>query len=58
MYKLKGDNMVDKSSDLVHKVKEWVDAQYADGRVTVITDTELFEIIDKIKSETEFDAMI
>ena len=44
-YKLKGDRQVDKASQLVAMVKEWVDEQYDDGRVTVITDFELEEVI-------------
>ncbi len=44
-YKLKGDKQVAKTDMLVIKVKEWVDKQYDDGRVTVIADFELEEII-------------
>lgn len=44
-YKLKDEKQVDKSSELVHFVKVWVDEQYEDGRVTVITDQELISII-------------
>ena len=36
-YHLPEDRKVDKNSALVKHVKEWVDAQYDDGRVTVIT---------------------
>ncbi len=46
-YKLRGENQVDKQSELVKKVKEWVDAEYETGRVTVITDEELIAIIEK-----------
>lgn len=28
-------------------VKEWVDKQYEEGRVTVITDNELVKVIDE-----------
>ena len=45
-YKLKGDKMVDKNSELVHEVKKWVDEEYAGGRVTVLTDEELVKTID------------
>lgn len=44
-YKLTGDRAVDKSSPVVAKVKEWVDAEYDAGRVTVITDEELVRVI-------------
>jgi isopropylmalate/homocitrate/citramalate synthase len=40
-YHLDEDRRIDKNSPLVAKVKEWVDKQYDDGRVTVITDNEL-----------------
>ena len=46
-YKLPEERRVDKSSPLVTKMKEWVDKEYEDGRVTVLTDEEL---IDKIES--------
>ena len=35
------DRKVDKNSELVKTIKEWVDEQYDEGRVTVITDNEL-----------------
>lgn len=44
-YKLKGDRAIDKNSPLVAKVKEWVDAEYESGRVTVLTDDELVCVI-------------
>ena len=45
-YHLEGERAVDKNSELVHLVKEKVDKQYDDGRVTVMTDAELTEIIN------------
>ena len=42
---------MDKKSPLVHKIKEWVDAQYDAGRVTVITNDELFEETEAAKKE-------
>lgn len=50
-YKLSEDKKVDKSSELVKRVKKWVDDQYDDGRVTVIADNELVEIINKTCEE-------
>ncbi|NLM13554.1 MAG: 2-isopropylmalate synthase [Epulopiscium sp.] len=41
---LRGDKALNKRDEIVIKVKEWVDAQYDEGRVTVITDEELEEI--------------
>ena len=40
-YRLEGDDKLDKKSDLVVAMKEWVDTQYEDGRQTVMTDHEL-----------------
>ena len=40
-YRLTGDAQVDKKSDVVIRVKDWVDNEYAEGRVTVISDGEL-----------------
>ena len=41
-----------KNDSLVSSVKEWVDQQYADGRVTVMTDEELQTEIDALCKET------
>ena len=46
-YKLPDEYKVDKNSELVHKVKDWVDEEYAAGRVTVLTDDELVSVILK-----------
>lgn len=40
-YRLSDEKLVDKNSKLVADVKEWVDCEYEDGRVTVMTDEEL-----------------
>lgn len=50
-FKLKGEETVDKSNMIVIKIKEWVDKEYDEGRVTVITDEELIKVINDIKSE-------
>lgn len=50
-FKLKDDRVVDKSHPVVAKVKEWVDDEYENGRVTVIADDELIEIIHNIEQE-------
>lgn len=47
-YRLKGDSALDKKDDLVVKLKEWVDLQYEEGRVTVMTDEELENQINAI----------
>ena len=46
-YHLPKEKWVDKNSELVSKVKVWVDKQYEDGRVTVLTDEELVAEIEK-----------
>ena len=38
---------MDKNSELVKMVKVWVDKEYEDGRVTVLTDNELVAEINK-----------
>ena len=52
-YKLSGERAVDKSSPVVIKVKEWVDAEYEAGRVTVITDEELVRVITDVCHELQ-----
>ncbi len=47
-FRLKEDKKVTKQDPLVEQVKAWVDTQYEDGRVTVITDEELLAVIDRI----------
>lgn len=44
-YQLKGDRQIDKNSELVNMVKDWVDKEYESGRVTVLTDHELVIVI-------------
>ncbi len=43
--------MVDKKDRLVEIVKDWVDEQYNEGRVTMITDGELEDIVEKTAAE-------
>lgn len=50
-FKLKGDKALDKTHPIVHKLKDWVDAEYDGGRVTVITDDELIELIKEYTDE-------
>ena len=44
-FKLKEEKQLDKTSPVVVEIKKWVDKQYDEGRVTVITDSELIEQI-------------
>lgn len=50
-FNLTGDNKIDKKDSRVAKLKEWVDAQYSEGRVTVIYDEELIEAAKQILPE-------
>ena len=50
-FKLLEERKVDKNSELVHRLKEWVDKQYEDGRVTVLTDEELIAKIESVCRE-------
>ena len=45
-YGLKDGEQIEKSSELVTMVKAWVDRQYEEGRVTVLTDDELEKVAD------------
>ena len=47
-YGLEGEKQLDKRSDLVIAMKEWVDSQYEDGRQTAMTDHELEEKINEL----------
>lgn len=46
-YGLTGEKAVDKRSELVYKIKEWVDSEYASGRQTVISDNELEALVGR-----------
>ena len=43
-YDVPTDIVIDKHSDLVRGIKAWVDTQYENGRVTVITNEELYAV--------------
>jgi len=47
-YRLSGDDAVDKRSDLVIKLKEWIDKEYEDGRQTALTTSEIENKISKL----------
>jgi len=44
-YRLSGDKAVDKKHPCIAKMKEWIDAEYDKGRVTVISDEELEALV-------------
>ena len=56
-YHLPKEKGVDKTSDLVKMVKVWVDKQYEEGRVTVLTDNELVAEIDRCCKELNIDTL-
>ena len=47
-FKLTGEKRLDKNSPVVMEIKKWVDKQYEDGRVTVITDGELTRQLEEV----------
>jgi isopropylmalate/homocitrate/citramalate synthase len=47
-YRLKGENMVGKQDPLVVTIKKEIDAQYNEGRTTLMGDEELVEIIERL----------
>ncbi len=47
-YRLVGDAALSKRDPLVIKVKEWVDAEYADGRQTPLSEQELEEKVEEL----------
>ncbi|MCD8240723.1 MAG: 2-isopropylmalate synthase [Oscillospiraceae bacterium] len=47
-YRLVGDAALSKRDPLVIKVKEWVDAEYADGRQTSLSEQELEEKVEEL----------
>lgn len=46
-FRLPKEKQVDKNCELVAMVKAWVDEQYDEGRVTVLTDVELVRVINE-----------
>ena len=44
-FRLAKEKQIDKNSELTVMVKAWVDRQYEEGRVTVVTDEELLQVI-------------
>ena len=47
-YRLEGEEKLDKRSELVLTMKDWVDRQYEEGRQTAMTDRELEEKINEL----------
>ena len=47
-YRLEGDQMVDKHDPLVLAMKDWIDQAYEDGRQTVMSDSEMEEMLERL----------
>jgi len=52
-YQLKGEKQISKNSKLVKELKKWVDQQYEDGRITVLTDEELIKKLQETSQTLE-----
>ena len=48
-YSLSGEKAVDKRSPLVIKLKGWIDAEYEQGRITSLSNSEIEEKIAEIQ---------
>jgi isopropylmalate/homocitrate/citramalate synthase len=44
-YDLVGDRKIDKKDDRIKKIKEWIDNEYEQGRITVISDVEMEQLV-------------
>ena len=44
---LLGSKAIDKKHPTVEKIKQWVDKEYENGRVTVISDDELAALVEQ-----------
>jgi isopropylmalate/homocitrate/citramalate synthase len=44
-YDLVGDRKIDKKDDRIKKIKEWIDNEYDQGRITVISDVEMEQLV-------------
>ena len=47
-FRLKGDEQIDKHDPIVETMKNWIDAEYEDGRQTVMTDKELDAMLERL----------
>ena len=52
-FRLDGDRRVTKSDEIVIKTKEAIDRLYADGRTTLMSDDELFAIIESVSPKAD-----
>ncbi len=49
-YKLPAEKQVDKRSELVIAIKEWIDKEYEDGRQTTLSPSEIEQKLDELSS--------
>lgn len=56
-YHLPEEKKISKDSELTSMVKAWVDHEYEEGRVTVITDDELTEVIAECCKKLNYDLL-
>ena len=47
-FRLKGEDQIDKHDPIVVTMKNWIDAEYEDGRQTVMTDKELDAMLERL----------
>jgi len=52
-YDLSGEDAYKKSHPIVEKLKDWVDNQYNDGRITTITDDELKDAFESLMRDVK-----
>ncbi|MBQ9983093.1 MAG: 2-isopropylmalate synthase [Lachnospiraceae bacterium] len=57
-YKLRVEDKIDKSEPIVVVVKEWVDKEYDEGRVTSITDEELERVVEEQAKKLDVKGLI
>ncbi|PYG88859.1 isopropylmalate/homocitrate/citramalate synthase [Ruminiclostridium sufflavum DSM 19573] len=48
-FRLSGEDMIDKKDPRVARVKDWIDEEYQNGRITSISDKEMLKGIQKIE---------
>jgi isopropylmalate/homocitrate/citramalate synthase len=50
-YRLAGESAVSKKDPFIAKMKEWIDKQYDEGRITVISDEEMVHLFEETAPE-------
>lgn len=47
-YALEGDRALKKTDELIVKMKQWIDGEYATGRVSTLSEKEITDMVDKL----------